>query len=225
MVVNAEERIRENIRRILKRRDMKQGGFAKAAAKSGPWASAYLKGKFRFPLHRLDQVAEFLEVTPAELLGRDEPPAQSSPDISLGNLLAFPATPRESALQLWYGPPPDFPIVRAKFNDLVATPSMPEEEVVGRMPRDYWPDDQLADFLALLEDAWNGVPREGLYTVTGSDGQIRWRRTRFRRQGDVIASSVYDIPAVQDPNVAPFDMNAVVKPLIKRDEPKKTGSS
>lgn len=224
-MVNAEERIRENIRRILRRRDMKQGGFAKAAAKSGPWASAYLKGKFRFPLHRLDQVARFLEVTPEELLGQSDQRTEERAAISLGNLLAFPAAPREPALQLWYGPPPDFPIVRAKFNDLVATPAMPEEEVVGRLPRDYWPPDQLPDFLALLEDTWNGVPREGLYTVTGSDGQLRWRRTRFRRQGDVILSTAHDIPAVQDPGAAPFDMNAVVEPLIKKSEPKKTGSS
>ena len=223
-MANAEERIRENIRRILKRRDMKQGGFAKAAAKSGPWASAYLKGKFRFPLHRLDQVARFLEVTPEELIGPNEQPVQTSSSVSLSNLLTFPAAPREPALQLWYGSPPDFPIVRAKFNDLVATPSMPEAEVVGRLPRDYWPADQLRDFLALLEDTWNGVPREALYTVTGTDGQLRWRRVRFRRQGDVIVSTAHDVAAVHDPAATPFDMNAVVEPLLKKNEPKAEGS-
>ncbi len=224
-MANAEERIRRNIRQILKRRDMKQGGFAKAAAKSGPWASAYLKGKFRFPLHRLDQVSRFLEVSPEELIGRSEHEVAAKEIVSLSNLITFPTTPSEPALQLWYGPPPDFAIVRAKFNDLVATPTMPEAEVVGRLPRDYWPPDQLMDFLGLLEDTWNGIPREGFYTVTGTDGQLRWRRTRFRRQGDVIVNTVHDIPAVQDPASTPFDMNAVVGPLIDRRNPQTSGQT
>lgn len=221
---NAEERIRKNIRQILKRRDMKQGGFAKAAAKSGPWASAYLKGKFRFPLHRLDQVARFLEVTPDELIGQSESDATKT-TVRLGNLLAFPATPREPALQFWYGAPPDYAIVRATFNDLLATPTMPEEEVVGRLPRDYWPADQIGDFLALLEDAWGGVPREGFYTVTGTDGVLHWRRTRFRREGNLILNTVHDVPAVQDPAASPFDMNAVIGPLIGRSDSKQPGHS
>ena len=220
-MANAEERIRDNIRRILKRRDMKQGGFAKAAAKSGPWASAYLKGKFRFPLHRLDQVAAFLEVSPAELIGEREEALASNVAAHPGNLLAFPASPHKPALQVWWGPPPDYPIVRAKFNDLVATPSMQEAEVVGRRPSDYWPPDQLPDFLALLEDTWNGVPREALYTLTGADGQVRWRRTRFRRQGDVIVSTADDITAVQDPPTTPLDMNAVVDPLRSSERQEK----
>jgi len=203
---------------------MKQGGFAKAAAKSGPWASAYLKGKFRFPLHRLDQVAGFLEVAPEELIGQSED-MESKTTVSVGNLLTFPASSQEPALQFSYGAPPDFAIMKAKFNNLVATPEMAEEEVVGRRPRDYWPADQIEDFLALLEDAWNGVPREAFYTVTGTDGQLRWRRTRFRRQGDVILSTVHDMPAVPDTSTTPFDMNAVVNPLIGRSKQTKVGEA
>ena len=56
--------------------------------------------------------------------------------------------------------------------------------------------------------------------------RLRWRRTRFRRQGDVIVSTADDITAVQDPaDVTPLDMNAVVDPLRSSERQEESGSS
>ena len=214
----AEDRIRQNIQGIMKRRDMKQGGFARAAGKSNPWASAYLKGRFRFPLHRLDEVASFLEVHPEDLVQTNKSSPIGAPP-AFGKLITFPDAQTRPDLRVWYGPPPHFVIARARFSDKIKTPIVPENQVVGTQPSDYWPAERLTDFLHMLEKAWNGKRLVSYYTVTSSDGKTHWRRGTYERQGDVIASQVQEIPAdsaIPDP----FDMTEVINTRIRKEPAK-----
>lgn len=209
----AEDRIRRNIQEILVRRDMKQGGFARAAGKSTPWASAYLRGKFRFPLHRLDEVAGFLEVTPEDLV-KETDCSQSDDHAEFGKLITFPNVLQRPYLRLWYGPPPHFVIARAKFSKSIKPPIVPEDQVVGTQPSDYWPEEQLQDFLHMLEETWNGKKLVSYYAVTSSE-KTHWRRGTYERKGDLIASEVQEIPADNDiPD--PFDMTEVIQARIRK---------
>ena len=138
---------------------------------------------------------------------------------AFGKLITFPDAQTRPDLRVWYGPPPHFVIARARFSDKIKTPIVPENQVVGTQPSDYWPAERLTDFLHMLEKAWNGKRLVSYYTVTSSDGKTHWRHGTYERQGDVIASELQEIPAdsaIPDP----FDMTEVINTRIRKEPAK-----
>ena len=75
MPLNARERVRLRIKRLLEERGKTQRLFARALEHGDQWASNFLRGEFALSLDQLDTAAAFLGVPPSELVRKRKLPS------------------------------------------------------------------------------------------------------------------------------------------------------
>lgn len=99
--VNAQDVIRERVKKRMRERDMNQKALARAVNRSAGWASNFLRGKKTVPLKTLEAIAEKLGTTVSELTGGttlgNGQGAQVSAESGGNDMLGG----REKLLRLW----------------------------------------------------------------------------------------------------------------------------
>ena len=130
-------------------------------------------------------------------------PAEPLP--SQDNVLLFQAR-TDPAYHVLYEGPPTWRMVDAHYGEWWDG-ALPADQLIGSTPADYWPADKLPEFQAVLQKAWSGERVEIYYTLH-YEGQPHYRRSTFFRQGDYIASDVWEVPApaAHIQSVATFDV-------------------
>lgn len=201
---DAETRLRDHIKRLLKERGIVQHRFGEAAGRGPAWVSAYLRGKRRFPLEKIDDVAGFFGMSTGALLaglngsGNSDDARRrghSQSRSQLARVVKFPSQPRRRRLvcRLWLRPPHwTYERIEVPHDPPPPMPVNPDE-YLGVGPNDYAPE-LAREFKASFQTAWETGQTFEVYYISSANGIRHWRLGVFQRQGQYLMNEVYVVP-------------------------------